>query len=164
MQKTVQQRVMAVLSLVLGEHESNLKPSQNLRVDLAADSLDLAEIMVETECEFGIEIDEEDFLRLHTVQHVINHVADLCAPTSADVSTNCCACREQKIATLNKAALDCAMEMDWLKNEFPVPPAKYDELTAIIGRVHAASEALYPGEDELEQARRLLCQPCEAPA
>ena len=142
MSNTIQQRVMTVLSLVLGEHESNLKPTQRLRDDLAVDSLDFAEIMVEAEHEFRIDIDEDECAKCETVQQLVNHIADLCAPRSADVSTctthhHACDCREHKFAVLNKAALDCAMELDWLKNECGLAQEKCDTMTSIINRVHA---------------------------
>lgn len=69
-----------------------------------------------------------------------------------------CDCREHKVAVLKKAAIDCAIELDWLKNEYFMNEEKREALTAIINRVHAAGENLYPeGEDDIEQARRLVC-------
>jgi hypothetical protein len=92
------------------------------------------------------------------------------ASKSADVSTGgctthhqACECREQQIATLNKAALDCAIELDWIKKECGLDEEKCEELTSILMRVYAASAALYPSfEDDIEQARRLVGQYNEA--
>ena len=45
--------------------------------DLGADSLDMVDIVMKVEEEFGIEINDEDAEKLHTVQDFINYVHDL---------------------------------------------------------------------------------------
>lgn len=47
--------------------------------------------------------------------------------------------RERYISTLNQVGIECAMELDWIKNEFPVPDAKRETITQMIERMHAAS-------------------------
>lgn len=51
-----------------------------------------------------------------------------------------CDCREQKIATLIKAALDAAMELDWMKNIVPASEEEIDQMRQIALRVYAACE------------------------
>lgn len=141
-------RILKVIADNTGENEGNIKPHHSLTGDLQCDSLDCIEIMLGLEEEFGIEVDEDSFKKLRTVQQVIDYVADVCTADITHASFFCqahhtgCFCREQKVATLNKAALDCAMELDRLKNEFSVKDERLDQMKALINRVHAASYAL----------------------
>ena len=48
--------------------------SQSTLQDLGADSLDMVDIIMKVEEEFGIEINDEDAEKLHNVQDVINYV------------------------------------------------------------------------------------------
>ena len=45
--------------------------------DLGADSLDLVEIIMKFEEQFGIEINDEDAEKLHNVQEVVDYVQNL---------------------------------------------------------------------------------------
>lgn len=51
--------------------------AQSTLQDLGADSLDMVDIIMKIEEEFGIEINDEDAERLHNVQDVINYVHEL---------------------------------------------------------------------------------------
>lgn len=83
-EKTIQQSVINILAGQIGVSTDNIKPDQKLVSDLRRDSLDLVEILIELEVEFGIEIDDDQFITLTTVQQVIEHVAGICtAPASA---------------------------------------------------------------------------------
>lgn len=53
-----------------------------------------------------------------------------------------CDCREHQIAVLIKAALDAAMELDYLKNEPSVTNDARESAMAIIDRLYAACEVL----------------------
>lgn len=58
---------------------------------------------------------------------------------------NACDCREQRITTLNKAALDAAFELMAISNI--IDSVAHDEklkLEDLISRIYAASEALGP--------------------
>ena len=48
--------------------------AQSTLQDLGADSLDMVDIIMKVEEEFGIEINDEDAEGLHNVQDVINYV------------------------------------------------------------------------------------------
>jgi acyl carrier protein len=48
--------------------------AQSTLQDLGADSLDMVDIIMKIEEEFGIEINDEDAEKLHNVQDVINYV------------------------------------------------------------------------------------------
>jgi acyl carrier protein len=51
--------------------------AQSTLQDLGADSLDMVDIIMKIEEEFGIEINDEDAEKLHNVQDVINYVHEL---------------------------------------------------------------------------------------
>lgn len=51
--------------------------AQSTLQDLGADSLDMVDIIMKVEEEFGIEINDEDAEKLHNVQDVINYVHSL---------------------------------------------------------------------------------------
>jgi len=51
--------------------------AQSTLQDLGADSLDMVDIVMKVEEEFGIEINDEDAEGLHTVQDFINYVHNL---------------------------------------------------------------------------------------
>ncbi len=51
--------------------------AQSTLQDLGADSLDMVDIVMKVEEEFGIEINDEDAEKLHTVQDFINYVHNL---------------------------------------------------------------------------------------
>lgn len=48
--------------------------SQSTLQDLGADSLDMVDIIMKIEEEFGIEINDEEIEKLHNVQDLINYV------------------------------------------------------------------------------------------
>jgi len=162
-------RILKIIAESSSVNESCIELTHSIVTDLHCDSLDRAGIMVELEVQFDIEIDEDDFAKCVTVQQAIDYVADVCtrknSPATSCVSHHhACECREQKIATFNKASLDAAMELDWLKNEFDIPEDKLDAITLTSSRVYTASAALYPQEDPIEQMRRLIVTETEVTA
>lgn len=54
-----------------------LTTAQEFAGDLGCDSLDIVELAMHLEDEFGINIDDDRFAQLSTVQHVIDHVQQL---------------------------------------------------------------------------------------
>jgi len=50
-----------------------IRPDVTLQ-DLGADSLDMVEIIMKVEEEFGIEINDEDAEKLHTMQEVVDYI------------------------------------------------------------------------------------------
>lgn len=166
---TTQSRILNLLADRLGE--THLKPEHDLEKDLGCDSLDRVETMIALEEEFHIDIIEDDFDKLQTIQQIIEYIDGV---RRADASTNKAALmmaerfitgfedddaqegvdiilsnlrkaiaqthvRERYISTLNQVGIECAMELDWLKNEFPMPEEKRKSITQMIERMHAAS-------------------------
>lgn len=58
----------------MGVQESEIKPEATYTDDLGADSLDLVELVMAIEEEFGIEIPDEDTEKLLTVQDTVDYL------------------------------------------------------------------------------------------
>ena len=70
------ERVKSVLVEQLGVEESDVTESASFQDDLDADSLDLVELIMELEDQFGIKISDEDAQKLVTVGQAVDYVAD----------------------------------------------------------------------------------------
>lgn len=70
------QKISSIIAEKLHIDASSVKLESTLQ-DLGADSLDMVDIVMKVEEEFGIEINDEDAEKLHTVQDFINYVHDL---------------------------------------------------------------------------------------
>jgi acyl carrier protein len=60
----------------LGKSEDEISPESSFIEDLGADSLDLVELIMSMEDEFGIEISDEDAESIVTVQDAINFITE----------------------------------------------------------------------------------------
>lgn len=70
------EKVKEILVEELGlEEEVNL--TDNLKDDLDADSLDLAEVVINLEEAFGIEIPEEDYPKFVTVKDIVDFIDNI---------------------------------------------------------------------------------------
>jgi acyl carrier protein len=70
------QKIKSIIAEKLHVDAATINPQSTLQ-DLGADSLDMVDIVMKVEEEFGIEINDEDAEKLHNVQDVINYVHDL---------------------------------------------------------------------------------------
>lgn len=68
-------RVRKVISEQLEVDEEKVTPDASVIDDLGADSLDIVEIIMSLEEEFGIEIPDEDAEKLSRVKHVVEYLA-----------------------------------------------------------------------------------------
>ena len=76
MEKTVERRVIEIIVEQLGVSEEEVTIEASFIDDLGADSLDLVELIMAMEEEFGIEISDEDAEKIQTVQDVVNYISE----------------------------------------------------------------------------------------
>ena len=70
----VQEKIIEIISSQLSVPKEKVVPQASFTDDLGADSLDLVELVMAMEEEFGMEIADEDAEKLQTVQDTIDYV------------------------------------------------------------------------------------------
>lgn len=71
------EKIRAILSEQLSVDEEYISLESNIIDDLGADSLDLVDMAMTVEDEFGIELPEEMLEKVQTVEDVINYIENL---------------------------------------------------------------------------------------
>lgn len=71
---SVEERVKGIVSDLLGVDEERVVREAHFRNDLEADSLDLVELIMAFEEEFGGEITDEDAQKIETVGDAIDYI------------------------------------------------------------------------------------------
>ena len=74
MADSVEEKVKKIIIEQLGVSEEELKPEVSFVDDLGADSLDLVELVMALEEEFGKEISDEDAEKIATFQDAVNYI------------------------------------------------------------------------------------------
>ncbi|MCS6875263.1 MAG: acyl carrier protein [Aquificaceae bacterium] len=72
----LEQRIREIIADQLGVEVDKLNPNARFVEDLGADSLDVVELVMAFEEEFGIEIPDEDAEKIRTVGDVFNYLRD----------------------------------------------------------------------------------------
>lgn len=67
-------RLKKIVAEQLGVEEAEVTPQASFVDDLNADSLDLVELIMSLEEEFGLEIPDEDAEKIRTVQEAVDYV------------------------------------------------------------------------------------------
>ena len=67
-------KVKSILSSQFGIDEDQINENTDVVSDLGADSLDVVELMMSVEDEFGIMIQDEEIAELKTVGDVVNYI------------------------------------------------------------------------------------------
>ena len=68
------ERVRKIIADQLGVDEAEIKPETSFVEDLNADSLDLVELIMSLEEEFGVKISDEDAAKILTVQDAMDYL------------------------------------------------------------------------------------------
>jgi acyl carrier protein len=77
-----QERITKIIVNLLGAKPEDVLPEKRFREDLEADSLDLVELIMAFEEEFGGEISDEDAQKITTVGEAITYVDSKMKKTS----------------------------------------------------------------------------------
>ncbi len=72
----LEQRIKEIIADQLGVEVDKLNPNAKFVEDLGADSLDVVELVMAFEEEFGIEIPDEDAEKIRTVGDVIDYLKE----------------------------------------------------------------------------------------
>jgi len=73
---SLEAKMTDIISNQLSVAKEKVVPSASFVEDLGADSLDLVELVMALEEEFGVEIADEDAEKMQTVQDAINYVKE----------------------------------------------------------------------------------------
>ena len=73
---TTQERVTEIFVELLGVEAEKVKPEARFREDLEADSLDLVELIMAFEDEFGGEISDEEAQSIATVGDAVKYISE----------------------------------------------------------------------------------------
>jgi len=70
----VENRVREIISEQLGVAANEVTPEASFIEDLGADSLDIVELVMALEEEYGMEISDEDAEKIRTVKDVVDYI------------------------------------------------------------------------------------------
>lgn len=70
----VLEKLSKIVAEQLGMEQSKITMETSLKEDLLADSLDIVEIIMQIEEQFGIEVNDEDALEFKTIADVVNYI------------------------------------------------------------------------------------------
>ncbi|GAB1420975.1 acyl carrier protein [Anaerolineales bacterium] len=73
---SVEERITSIVVDVLGVDSDRVNSEARFREDLDADSLDLVELIMQFEEEFGGEISDEDAQKIETVGQAISYISE----------------------------------------------------------------------------------------
>ncbi len=73
---SIEERVGNIVNDVLGVEQDRIVPEARFREDLEADSLDLVELIMQFEEEFGGEISDEDPQTIETVGQAVSYIQE----------------------------------------------------------------------------------------
>lgn len=67
-------KVKSIISEKLGVDESQVTEEAKLIDDLGADSLDLVDLVMDFESEFGVKVDDADLKKISTVGDIVSYI------------------------------------------------------------------------------------------
>ena len=72
--KALTEKIHSIIAGQLGVDEGELAPESSLLDDLGADSLDVVELVMALEEQFGIEVPDEDAENIRTINDICSYV------------------------------------------------------------------------------------------
>ncbi len=72
--EALSERVNSIVTDQLGVDKESLSPEANLLDDLGADSLDVVELVMALEEEFGIEVPDDDVENMRTIRDIVQYI------------------------------------------------------------------------------------------
>jgi len=75
-EKSIEEKVKDIIVEQLGVTQEQVTPPASFIEDLGADSLDIVELVMAFEEEFGVEVPDEDAEKLQTVGDVIKYIEE----------------------------------------------------------------------------------------
>jgi acyl carrier protein len=75
-EKSIEEKVKDIIVEQLGVNPEQVTPQASFIEDLGADSLDIVELVMAFEEEFGVEVPDEDAEKLQTVGDIIKYIED----------------------------------------------------------------------------------------
>lgn len=76
MASSIEEKVIGIVSEQLNIPKEDIKPDSDFVADLKADSLDLVELVMEFEDEFGVQIPESDQEKIKSVGDAIKYITE----------------------------------------------------------------------------------------
>ena len=73
----MKEKILEIIAAQFTMDVENLNPKMDFRDDLNADSIDLVELIMTIEDEFGIQVSDDDIKKLNTIEDVIDYIEDL---------------------------------------------------------------------------------------
>ena len=70
-------KILALIAEKLNKKVEDIKMEARLVEDLGADSLDVVELVMAFEDEFGIALPDEDVAKLKTIQDIVTYITNL---------------------------------------------------------------------------------------
>ena len=74
-EQSLEEKVIDMITKKLGKKEGEVTLSSRLVEDLNADSLDIVELLMLLEDEYGIVIEDEDAVKLNTIGDIVNYIS-----------------------------------------------------------------------------------------
>ena len=72
----VEDKIKTIVAEQLGVSEDEVTPEASFADDLGADSLDIVELVMAIEEEYGIEISDDDAEKIQTIQDAISYIEE----------------------------------------------------------------------------------------
>ena len=73
----MEEKVINIIAKKLGKKANEIQKSSRLVEDLGADSLDVVELLMMLEDEYGITIPDEEAVKLNTIGDIVNFLASV---------------------------------------------------------------------------------------